>query len=299
MEKVFKILISIAATLTLAVTHQTRAENFGEVAVTIAPLHSLISGVTEGVNDAGLIVPAEVSPHSFSLKPSHIGKMSRAKAVFYIDDEFEHFLLKALRSIPSGVRKIPVAEKSGVRILKAGRGGVVEPYGHGSYDMHIWLSPKNAEKIVKAVTEEMSRINPGGRDAYKKNSRALIKKLKKLDRKIRAELAGLEKKPYVVFHGAYMYFERDYGMSASNITVIKTPPSARKIREIRAELRETGAVCVFSGPQFNRETARIVTEGLNVKIGALDPLGAGIHPGPNLYFELMENIAANLKDCLK
>ncbi len=282
---------------------QARAESFGAVAVTIAPLHSLVSGVTEGVNKAELIVPAEASPHGFNLKPSHIRKMSGVKAVFYIGDGFERFLSNALRSLPGKVRKIPVAEKSGIALLKTRRDDEWESDGHdhtGAYDMHIWLYPKNAEKIVKTATREMSRINPQKRNAYKKNARALIAKLRKLDANIRAELAGLENRPYVVFHDAYIHFERGYGLNAVGSIALnpENPPSAAAIKRIRAKIRQTGTVCVFSELQFGEKITRTAVEGTAAKTGVIDPLGAGLEPGPELYFQMMENLAREMKRCL-
>lgn len=304
--------------LAFAVVPVRQAEGQDKVVATIAPLHSLVAGVAEGVDKVGLIVPAETSPHDFALRPSHIRKMSGAKAVFHIGGGFEHFMRGALDSLPPEVRKVPVGEKSGIKLLKTSR-NASEPHGHGRhdghghhdehehhehgrglFDMHLWLSPENARKIVKTVERELSQMSPEHRSAYRKNARKLTKKLKKLDAKIRKTLAGTGEKPYAVFHDAYIYFERDYGLKVVGSVAVnpEIPLSAGRIRKIRAEILKTGAVCVFSEPQFGESAADAVVEGTDVKTGSLDPLGAGLEPGPGLYFEMMENLAREVKRCL-
>lgn len=261
------------------------------VVVSIAPLHSLVSGVVRGAEEAVLLVPAEVSPHGFGLKPSQVRKLNGAKAVFFVSGALETFLHNPLRSLPDGVAQVEIAAISGVAPLK-------DSYGYN--DPHIWLSPKNAEKIVLATAKRMSQISPRNKGVYKKNARKTIRKLRKLDAKIRAEIAGVEKVPYAVFHEAYNYFERDYGTNPIGAITIKPEnlQSAAELKNIRAKIRDKGAACVFSEPQFNKKLALAAIEGTDARTGILDPLGAGLEPGPGLYFEMMENLAREVKRCL-
>ncbi len=278
------------------------AKDSGRVAASIAPLHALVSGVVKGAEKTDLIVKSGISPHGFSLSPSHVRSIRNAKAVFYISGGLEGFLNNALRSVPSGVRTVAVADNSGLSLMKVRKSGEWESDGHdhGNHNLHIWLSPPMAEKIVKIITREMSKANPGERSRYKKNARALIARLKKLDAKIRKELAGVKGIPYVVFHDAYIYFEKLYGLKpVGSITFNPdSPPSAAEITRIRKKIRKSGAVCVFGEPQFSRKIMKTVVEGTDAKIGVIDPLGSGITPGEDLYFEVVENLAREIKDCL-
>jgi zinc transport system substrate-binding protein len=103
-----------------------------------------------------------------------------------------------------------------------------------------------------------------------------------------------------VFHDAYQYFERHYGLLAiGSVTVSpERGPGARRLSEIRNKIRSLGARCVFAEPQFPPALAATVAEGTGAKQGTLDPLGASIPPGKDAYFTLMENLAAALRDCL-
>lgn len=292
MRLFLKISVALAiAVLTPAQDGRTDGHKQQNVVVSIAPLHSLVAGVVRDANEAVLLVPGGDSPHGLGLKPSQMKKLTEAKAVFFVSSGLETFLHNPLRSLPDGVAQVEVAEISGITPLKD---------SHGHNDPHIWLSPKNAEKIVLSTAKRMSQISPRNKGVYKKNARETIQKLKKLDVKIRAELAGVGSVPYAVFHEAYLYFERDYGTNSIGAITIKPEnlQSAAELKQIRTRIREQGAVCVFSEPQFGEKLVLAAVEGTGAKTGVLDPLGAGIEPGPELYFKMMENLTSALKNCL-
>ena len=75
-------------------------------------------------------------------------------------------------------------------------------------------------------------------------------------------------------------------------------PSARRIRELRKEIAQTGARCVFREPQFESALVQILIEGSGARAGVLDPLGTDIAPGRDAYFELMDASTDALVDCL-
>ena len=128
-----------------------------------------------------------------------------------------------------------------------------------------------------------------------------IKKIKVLDADLKASLQGLQNQPFIVFHDAYQYFERAYGLRGVG-SIIFDPdrsPSPNRIREVRAKLQQTGARCVFREPQFSDRLIKTVTEGSSTKTGILDPLGAKLKDGETLYFNLMRNLADGLKGCLE
>ena len=75
-------------------------------------------------------------------------------------------------------------------------------------------------------------------------------------------------------------------------------PGAERISTLQAKVRELGAGCVFSEPQFEPKLVEVVTENTQAGKGVLDPLGAALEDGPSLYFDLIRNMAKSLKDCL-
>ena len=117
---------------------------------------------------------------------------------------------------------------------------------------------------------------------------------------IDAELESVKGKGYIVFHDAYQYFERRFGVSAvGSITVSpEILPGAKRVSELREKVKSLDATCVFSEPQFEPKLVQTITENTNARTGVLDPLGADLASGPNMYFTLIRNMARSLKDCL-
>ena len=115
-----------------------------------------------------------------------------------------------------------------------------------------------------------------------------------------AELEPVRGRGYIVFHDAYQYFEKRFGVSAvGSITVSpEVLPGAERVRELQEKVRDLDATCVFSEPQFEPKLVTTITENTNAGTGVLDPIGASIDDGPELYFTLIRNMAKSLKDCL-
>jgi zinc transport system substrate-binding protein len=104
----------------------------------------------------------------------------------------------------------------------------------------------------------------------------------------------------VVFHDAYQYFEHRYRVRAVGAITINATlrPSAQRLQEIQGRLEHLDAACVFAESQFEPALVDTVIEGTSANKGVLDPLGADLDAGPNQYFQLMNNLAGALSDCL-
>ena len=170
---------------------------------------------------------------------------------------------------------------------------------HGA-DPHVWLDPLNAIVLVQEIKNALIAADPKNEPAFEENARVTIEKLNELISEIDAELEPVKGRGYVVFHDAYQYFENRFGVTAvGSITVSpEVLPGAERIREIQNKVRELDATCVFSEPQFEPKLVATVTENTNAGTGVLDPLGASISNGPQLYFTLIRNMANSLKKCL-
>ena len=55
---------------------------------------------------------------------------------------------------------------------------------------------------------------------------------------------------------------------------------------------------MFAEPQFTPKLVRIVTRGTNARTATLDPIGADLPAGPDLYVTLMRNMATAFANCL-
>ena len=167
-------------------------------------------------------------------------------------------------------------------------------------DVHIWLSPDNAVKIIKKINKELSLFFPENAKTYDQNANQMIKKINQLKVELNNELSGIKDKPFVVFHDAYQYFETSFGLNAVGSVALEgdIASSPKQISFIKDKIVKLKASCVFQEPQFDSKLVKIVVEGTNAQIGTLDPLGVNIKSGENFYLQLLKNMAKSLKDCL-
>ena len=175
-----------------------------------------------------------------------------------------------------------------------------DDHGHDETDPHVWLDPVNAKALVHEIEEALIEADPANASAYEANAETMMSRLDNLVAEIDAELQPVKGRGYVVFHDAYQYFENRFGVSAvGSITVSpEVLPGAERVAELREKVRNLDATCVFSEPQFEPKLVMTITENTNAGTGVLDPLGASIADGPELYFTLIRNMAKSLKDCL-
>jgi zinc transport system substrate-binding protein len=169
------------------------------------------------------------------------------------------------------------------------------------FDAHLWLDPHNAKVFVGAIGEALTATDPANASTYAANVARTNEKLDALIDEVNATLAPVHGKQFIVFHDAYQYFEKRFDMEAAgSITVNpEVRPSAERVAAIRDKMRELGAACAFSEPQFDSQLIDVAIEGTSARTAVLDPLGATLDDGPELYFDLIRNLATSMHDCLQ
>ena len=316
---------AIGAALSLWPTPPAQA-GAPSVVVSVPPLHSLVANVMAGVGAPQLLVRGGRSPHDVSLRPSDIRKINEAALIVWTGPGLESFLVRPLARVGED-RQLTLYDAPGVAALPRRAGGAWQSHDHGHdhgeaprrpapappaadgshglspwyADSHIWLSPPNARAIVAAVAGRLRARDPANAAAYTANEARTLQRIAAFDLEVGAAVAPVRRIPYVVFHDAYQYFERHYGLTPSG-AITASPermPSAQRLAEIRRRIVESRAACVFREPQFPPRLIGTIVAGTEARIGVLDPLGAEIPPGPDHWFLLMRGLAGALVKCLK
>ena len=275
----------LAFILVATPVREVRAEGVKAVA-SIAPIHSLLSGVMEGVGEPGLLVRGSASPHAYALKPSDVKRLHRADLVFWAGPGLERFLIKPLSGLPARVRVVRLTPKA-----EAAR---------GEGDPHRWLDPRNAAAMIEVMAGALIKADAANKARYEANAAKLRRDLVALERQIRADLRPVAVVPYLVFHDAYKYFEKRFDLASQGFVAIHAdrPPGAGRILMLRRKILEGAIACVFTEPQFKPALIKTLIEDTEARTAVLDPLGSGLQPGPGLYGKLMRGMAKTLLGCL-
>ena len=172
-----------------------------------------------------------------------------------------------------------------------------EGHAHGEFDPHIWLDPINAKVILNEMVEHLIENDPKNEAKYKSNLDKALKDIDKLTIDVMTELSNSVSS--IVFHDAYQYFEKRFNVNVLGAFTVNTDvmPGAEQLVEIREIIEHDKVSCVFSEPQFNPDIIKAVAKDMNIKTGVIDPLGATLNPGKDLYFDLIRNMSSSFKGC--
>ncbi len=183
---------------------------------------------------------------------------------------------------------------------EAGHDDHGEEEEHHSWDVHVWLDPLYAGRWVEVIARELGEADPPNRGKYEANARNLQARIDGLHRELEGVLAPVRNAPYIVFHDAYQYLEKRYGLNAIGSVSLspEKKPGAARLVEIRRKIRSLKSVCVFAEPQFRGGLTEAIVRGTSARTGVLDPLGAHIPAGESAYFAILRTMAKSLRTCL-
>ncbi|BFJ68378.1 zinc ABC transporter substrate-binding protein ZnuA [Salmonella enterica subsp. enterica serovar Abortusequi] len=273
------------------------------VVASLKPLGFIASAIADGVTDTQVLLPDGASEHDYSLRPSDVKRLQGADLVVWVGPEMEAFMEKSVRNIPDN-KQVTIAQLADVKpLLMKGaddeKGDV--HHHHGEYNMHLWLSPEIARATAVAIHEKLVELMPQSRAKLDANLKDFEAQLAATDKQVGNELAPLKGKGYFVFHDAYGYYEKYYGLTPlGHFTVNpEIQPGAQRLHEIRTQLVEQKATCVFAEPQFRPAVVEAVARGTSVRMGTLDPLGTNIKLGKTSYSAFLSQLANQYASCLK
>ena len=293
-----------------------------KVVTTIKPLHSLVSSVMDGVSEPSLIIEGTNNPHTFVFKPSHAKLLEEADMVFWIGEDLEAFMEKPLKSLASNAKKIAFMDLASIEKLKFIEENIFddhddhddhdghedeheghddhaghEGHNHGEFDAHIWLDPMNAKEMVHEIAHELSELDPSNKEIYEANANRALKSLDKLMEDVGKDVP--KDISYVVFHDAYQYFEKRFGVSTAGALTLNPDvlPGAKQIADIQDLISDKGIKCIFSEPQYNPKIIETLASDMKISTGILDPLGANLDKGNTMYEELIKKISNSIKNC--
>jgi zinc transport system substrate-binding protein len=247
------------------------------VAVSIAPQKYFVGKIARDLVSVMVMVPPGVSEHTYEPKPLQMASLSRAALYFSIGIEFEHAWLARLagtyprlRVVPtdSGIVKRPLEEPVAI-------GQPADTNEREGLDPHIWLSPELVKKQAATITDALCASFPVHAAEFRTNDSSFMVEIDSLQNEIRALLA--QKKgpcPFMVFHPAWGYFAREFGLKQLAIEIGGKEPSARTLGMVMDYARGNRIETIYVQPQFSRQTADIIATEIGARVAIADPLAA-------------------------
>ena len=300
---------------TLGLAASLAAPAHAAVVASVKPLGFIAAAIADGVTPVEILLPDGASEHDYSLRPSDIKRLQGADLVVWVGPEMEAFMPKAVAQLPAQ-KSVELSELATVKPLLI-RGAEEDEHDHdeasasvdehqhshhhGEYNMHLWMSPEIARQSAVAIHAKLLELMPQSRDKLDANLQHFEAELASADTQIESQLAPVKGKGYFVFHDAYSYFEKHFGLTPTGHFTVnpEIQPGAQRLHQIRTELVEQKAVCVFAEPQFRPAVIDAVARGTKVRSGTLDPLGIDITVAKDSYVKFLSQLSSQYASCLK
>ncbi|MEN4804876.1 zinc ABC transporter substrate-binding protein ZnuA [Pantoea agglomerans] len=297
---------SVTASLTLPAQ--------ANVVASLKPVGFIAAAIADGVTPVDVLLPDGASEHDYSLRPSDAKRLKNADLVVWVGPEMEAFMAKSAAELPAQ-KNLAMVNIDGVKPLLISGGEDEDEHTaekseeqdtdahhhhHGEFNMHLWLSPEIARKTAVAIHGKLLELMPQDKAKLDANLQQFEVALADTDKRVSAQLAPVRNKGYFVFHDAYTYFEKQYGLSPTGHFTVnpEIQPGAQRLHQIRTQLVEQKAVCVFAEPQFRPAVIDAVARGTQVRKGTLDPLGTDISLSKDSYVKFLSQLSSQYESCL-
>lgn len=258
-----------------------------QVAAGVAPVAYFAKKIGGELIETALLVPAGADAHTYEPKPSQMRAVSGAALYLSAGLEFEEAWKARLKGAnakmlwvetDAGLHKLPMPqghEQHGHHDTGHNAKAAQDAHGgHDELDPHVWVSPAQARKMSASIAAALAKADPAHAAVYAANLTAFQKEIDALDAELKAIFAAVpaDRRGFLVFHPAWGYFARDYGLTQTSIEFEGKEPSPKRLAAIVTQAKAKGARAIFVQPQMSQRTAGVIAKAVGAKLVVADPL---------------------------
>jgi zinc transport system substrate-binding protein len=240
------------------------------VFTSIPPQAFVVDQLAGDLVEIEVLLPPGASPATFEPTPKQMATLDRADLYLQIGAPFERAVLGKITEMLSELEVVDC--RRGIELIPVGGGG--HHHGDAGLDPHIWLDPQRMKTIATTSATALQEMLPESAALIAERLAMLLEAIEAADRRVAEILAPHAGQTVLVFHPAYGYFTRRYGLIQMAIEEDGKTPSARRMAEIVEQFSDHRVPALFVQPQFSRSTAERVARALECQLVELDPLAA-------------------------
>jgi zinc transport system substrate-binding protein len=258
------------------------------VFTSIPPQAWLAEQLAEDLVRVEILLPPGASPATYEPTPRQMAALDRSQLYLQIGAPFEGPVLSKVADLMPDLRVVDC--RAGVTLEPID--GESHGHGGGLLDPHIWLDPQRMKIIARTSARALQELLPDRAQEIEIRLAALLTSIDATDRRVAEILAPYAGRTLLVFHPAYGYFTRRYGLVQMAIEEDGKAPSARRMAAVVDEIGQQRVPALFVQPQFSRTTAERVAGALECELVQLDPLAGD-------YLANLEAMAAGIAEALR
>lgn len=259
------------------------------IVTSIHPLALVVKELVADHADVTVLVPANVSPHHYSMRPSERRRLQQADRFVWLGPAKEPFLANSMDDADLKAKSIVLDDDPD-------EGG---GHDHSGEDPHVWLNPDEIRGMLPVLVESLGKLNDLDRSGIERRRDNFLKELAQTEDRIRKRLDALPPMDVFTYHGAFNHFAEHFGVEIEG-TLTTNPernPGARHLAELQRRLNESQAPCIMTEPQFSKDWWDGLEIDSPIGVSHWDPMGSDVEIREGGYNRFLEQLADSLVDC--
>lgn len=262
------ILLTIAL---LAVACASKTESTQKtIFVTITPMQAIVEEITMGDFNVEVIVPKGASPETFEPTLKQVAAISDAEFIF--SSGLINFEQNLINSINGDGEVVNLSK--GVELIAGSCSHGNHEHKHG-VDPHIWTSPRTLRTMILNAHDAIIAHYPDS-TKYTAATERLLARLDELDNYCASRIANSGVDAIMIYHPAYTYYARDYGIQQIAIEHDGKEPSLRQTTELINRAHQYNIRYILRQPQYSEDKVRAIAKDAGAEIIVTDPLAEDI-----------------------
>ncbi len=312
MFRITVMLTALAVVATAASSSSGYAADRMSVFVSIVPQKYFVRQIGGNIVNVQVMVQPGANPENYEPKPRQMGDLLNARAYFAIGVPFEDAWLGKISALnpkmkvvhtESGIEKMPMEDPLFGGEEAHSEGGVKQGtvkaadedgrhHDHGGLDPHIWLSPPLVKRQALTILGALKELDPAHSSDFEANYRKFIANIDALDTELKATLADMQGRRFMVFHPSWGYFARAYGLRQIPIEIEGKDPKPGQLKTLIEYARQEGIKVIFVQPQFSSKNAELIAGEIAGRVAVADPLSED-------WMENLRQVAENIREGMK
>ncbi|MBD2300382.1 zinc ABC transporter substrate-binding protein [Nostoc sp. FACHB-87] len=239
------------------------------VVTTVAPITNIVSNIAGDRTQVKGIIPEGADSHTFEPRPSDADLLSKANLI----------IVNGLRLEVPTEKLAKTSKPKETNIYELGNNTITEaqwiydfsfPKEKGDPNPHLWVNPKYAEAYAKLAAQQLTKLDPEGKEYYEKNLTNYLQRLDELDKVTREVVASIPAKnrKLLTYHDSWAYWAREYGFEV--IGAIQPSdfkePSAQDVAKLIDQIRKSGVPAIFGSEVYPSKVEEQIAREAKVKI---------------------------------
>ncbi len=176
--------------------------------------------------------------------------------------------------VPAGAKHAEDSEHAPVSIAASDESERHAEHDHTEHELdpHLWTSLRLVKAMGEQIAAVLTELDPQHAPDYQAHLAAFLQDLDRLDEEIRAKLAGIKHRRFMVYHPSWGYFADDYGLIQIPIEKLGKEPGPKQLATLIEQARTQAIRVIFVQPQFSRKSAEEVARAIGGRVEMVDSL---------------------------